>query len=463
MFFLRSFQAVARSDWPLPDHGLFSKFLKGILVVLQRLWCCRCAEFRRLLRFVVAAVLIWGAFPPVSLHAETNIVPWGQVRETYNSNIWRRPKDLLRDAQGNAPQLDDFVTSVNAGLGLRHESRDLEAELLVGGSYNKFVHNTPLDFYAATLQGTVGLDRWVDQYVRGASLNISENLRYSPEQSFGRPRVDSEDLDGGLITFRRSSLLNTTAFKGSYPLSRDISLEGGYSFRLRRLTRETEGGDVSGATFFNTMNHTWHGGPRYHLTRNDSVAALYRQSFLTQERSEGGRTFTTSIITLQGDYTKVFQDWTLSVRGGVTFVEPAGRSFPSGSIQVSTKPERDTVLYLMLKREAVPSFFLQGGARIVNSARAGIRHRIYERLSVEANGGYNLSQFFPNTGRHFEYIVGQSRLEYMLTRNIKGEAFYLFSHINSDSTTLDYQVSTHQVGFMLTVTLESLGEALVFE
>jgi hypothetical protein len=333
---------------------------------------------------------------------------------------------------------------------------------MVGGNYNKYVTNTGLDFYGATVRGTVGLDRWVDQYVRGARLNVTENLMYSPEQSFGRSTA-VDDFEGGLLTFRRSRLLNTTAFTGSYPLSRDVSLEGGYTFGLRRVTRSTEGGDVSGATFFNTMTHTWFGGPRYQLTRNDSVAALYRQTFFTQERSEGGRTFSTNIITLEGDYTKVFPEWTFSARGGVTFVEPAGRTFPSGSIQVTTKPERDTVLNLTLSREARPSFFLQGGARINHSARASIRHRIYERLSVSGSGGYALSQFFPNTDSQFQIITGASRLEYMLTRNLRGELFYTFTHINSDTTALEYQVSRHQVGFMLSVMLESLGESLGFD
>jgi hypothetical protein len=428
------------------------------------LWCCKKSKIRPWLRFAVAAVLIWGAFPSVSIYAETNIVPWGSVMERFDSNVWRRPKELLRDAQGNAPQLYDFVTMVSGGLNLRHDSRDLDADLKVGGNYSAYVDNTNLNFFGALLNGTVGLDRWVDRYVRGARLRVTENLIYTPEQTFGsRFTLEDEVFGSGLVTFRRSRLLNTTAFKGSYPLSRDISLEGGYIFGLRRVTRATEGVDVTAATFFNTMVHTWYGGPRYNLTRNDSVAALYRQSFITQERSEGGRTFNSNIITLEGDYTKVFQDWTFSARGGVTFVEPASRSFPSGSIRVSTKPERDTVLDLTLSRQGTPSFFLQGGTRINNLAQATIRHKIYERLSVSGSGGYSLSQFFPNTESEFQIISGASRIEYMLTRTIKGEFFYMFSHINSETTALEYQVSRHQVGFMLSLFLESLGETLGFE
>ncbi len=437
----------------------FQLLLKGILVVLQQLWCRRCAEFRKLFRIAVAAVLIWGALPSVSVYAETKVVPWGSVRERYDSNIFRRPKDLLRDAQGNTPQLDDFVTTVNGGLDLRHDSRDIEADIKAGGSYNVFVNNSNLNFYGALLDGTVGLDRWVDQYVRGARLSVTESLSFTPEQAFGTA-TPVDDFEAGLLTFRRSRLLNRTRFNGRYPLSRDVSLEGEYLFGLRRVTRATEGGDIPEATFFNTISHTWAGGPRYKLTRNDSVAALYRQTFFTQERSEGGRTSSTNIITLEGDYTKVFPEWTFVVRGGVTFVEPAGRSLPSGFIRVTTKPERDTVLNLTLSREARPSFFLQGGARINHLARVGIRHRIYERLSISGNGGYTISQFFPNTENQFQTVTGRFRLEYMVTRNIRGELLYAFTHINSDTTALEYQVSRHQIGFTVSVFWESLGESL---
>jgi len=409
----------------------------------------------------VAGVLIWGALPSVPVYAETNFIPWGTVRERYDSNVWRRPKELLTDAQGNTPQLDDFVTAVRGGLDLRHDSRDMQADLKVGGMYSAFVNNSNLNFYGALLNGTLGLDRLVDQYVRGARLQVSENFLYSPEQDYGGSRID--DLQGGLLTFRRSTLRNATAFNGSYPLSRDVSLEGGYIFGLRLVSKETEGGEVPEATFFNTMTNTWFGGPRYHLTRNDSIAVFYRQTFITQERSEGGRRFNTNIITFEGEYRKEFLDWTFSARGGVTFIEPVGRTLPTGAIHVTSKPERDTILDLTLARQALPSYFLEGGARINNLARATIRHRIYERLSVVGSGMYALSEFLPNSENQFQNITGASKLEYMLTRKLKGELFYVFTHVDSETTALAYQVSRHQVGFMLSVFLESLGESFGFD
>jgi len=151
------------------------------------LWCRRRAKIRPLFWFAVAGLLIWGALPSVSVYAETSFIPWGTVRERYDSNVWRRPKELLTDPQA---QLDDFVTTVSGGLDLRHDSRDMQADLKVGGIYSAFVNNSNLNFYGATLNGTVGLDRLVDQYVRGARLQVSERFLYSPEQNYGGSSVD---------------------------------------------------------------------------------------------------------------------------------------------------------------------------------------------------------------------------------------------------------------------------------
>jgi hypothetical protein len=330
----------------------------------------------------------------------------------------------------------------------------MEADVKMAGFYTAYVENTDRSFFHTTLNAHVGLDPWADRYIRGARLSIRENLRYTPEQSSflagGVREIQSADgLVSGIQGFRATQIRNTTDIQASYPVSRDLSVEGGYSFGLRSIGR-IQGGDIANVTFFDTMVHTWYGGPRYKLTRNDSVAALYRQSFITQSNSQGGRTFNTNIITLGGEYTKDFQEWRVAIQGGVTFIDPAGRTFPSGSIQVSTKLDRDTVLRLDLLREARPSYFLQGGATISNLATAGISHKIYERLILDGTIGYAYNQLFPNTDRTLQNLIAQSKLAYKLTRTITGEIFYLYQHVDSDSSAIQFQYSRNQVGFMLT-------------
>ncbi len=243
-------------------------------------------------------------------------------------------------------------------------------------------------------------------------------------------------------------------------MSRDLALEGGYTFGLRQYGRIQGGQDTLETIFFNTMTHTWYGGPRYQLARNDSVAAIYRQTFFTQSRSTGGRTFSTNLITLAGDYTKQFQEWNLTVQGGVTFAEPVGRTFPSGLIQVRTRPERDTVVTLALSRAGRPIGFLQGGAMISNLARVGISHRIYERLAVNGAVGYAYNQLFPNTNSTYKNFTASSGVSYKVTRTITAQILYLFTNLDIDRQDLQYQVSRHQIGLTLSIATDPLGVEL---
>lgn len=420
------------------------------------LWSCRCAEIRLLLRFVIAAVLLWGALPALSVHAETIVVPSASLRSYYDSNIYRRPKQLL--APGT--QAEDFANMLGVNVALLHKTRDIEVDMKMGGIFQTYVENTNRNYLGATLNGHVGLDQWIDQYVRGAKLRIAENLRYTPEQPSFLQGVRDLPADAGLTTgiqgFRANTLYNTTQVNGNYPVSRDLSVEGGYTFVLRRIGR-VQGGtaDLQGATiFFNTMAHTWFGGPRYQLTRNDSVAVLYRQTFITQSGSQGGRTFDTNLITLAGDYTKEFQEWSFTIQGGITFIEPAGRAFPSGTLTVNTQPERDTVVYLRLSRQGMPSYFLQGGATISNVASLGISRRIYERLILDGMVGFGYNEYFPNTDRKLQNITASSKLAYKLTRTITGEIFYIYQNVDVNASALQFQYSRSQAGFMLTVAWE---------
>ncbi|UVT19543.1 MAG: outer membrane beta-barrel protein [Nitrospira sp.] len=414
-----------------------------------RLWCRRCAWLGRSLKLGVAFALVCGGLPLASVQAETKIVPSMNVTGRYDSNIWGRPSQLLPAGT----QQGDFVASTGGDVRLLHETRDLEANIAVGGSFNAYADNSNLNYFNAHVRGYVTLDRWVDQFVRGARLQIVENFSYTPEtpgfiSGVRETVVSSDGFFRGIQGFRANTFINTTSVTGSYPVSRDLSLEGGYTFGLRRVGRIV-GGDTPGVSFFDTNTHTWFGGPRYQLTRNDSIAAVYRQTFMLQSRAEGGRLFSTTLVTLAGDYTKVFQEWKLSIEGGVTFVEPAGRTFPSGSIHITTQPERDTVLRAVISREARPSYFLQGGATISHLGLVGISHRLHERLTADGSAAYGYNQLFPNTNQTFQNFTALAKLSYKITRSIIGDLSYTYTTIKSDQSTLDYMYSRHQVGFFL--------------
>jgi hypothetical protein len=428
---------------------------------------CRYAELRTAW-WVAVAVLAWlvcGAMQPALVGAETKIVPLATLSGLYDSNIWNQPAQLL--APGT--QLDDFHTSIGGGARVLHDSRDLEAAFDAGGNFNFFARNADLNFAQMNVKGSVGLDRWVDQYVRGASLRVVESFRFSPDPPafMGGIRNVIQQQDTflrGVVAFRSNQIRNNTSVEGKYPLSQDLALEGGYAFGLQQFGRIEGGEGVQTTTaLFNTMTHTWFGGPRYQLTRNDSIAALYRQTFFTQSQalSAGSRTFNTNLIALAGAYTRMFQEWRLTAQGGLTFAEPVGRTFTSGSLELRTQPERDTVVTLTLSREGRPSGFLQGGAMISNLAQAGISHRIYERLTVNGFVAYAYNELFPSTdSTTIKTFTASSTLNYKLTRTMAVDFVYLFRNIDVDVQPLEYQFSRHQVGLTLSIALDPLGVEL---
>lgn len=415
------------------------------------LFFCRNHVVRnRLIKAVGIVTLVAAMFMSNAGYAQTTVIPSAHVSGYYDTNIWSRPAGFLPAGT----HLNDYVTTVGGTVELLHETRDIDAKFKVGGDFNAYVQNTGLNYFNTRVNGTIGLDRWVDQYIRGAKLRVTENFRYTPQspgfltgvrQSIGQDNT----FFTGIQAFRSNTYVNTTAVTGSYPISTDLALEGGYTFGLRRFG--TIPGGTNGVNFFNTTSNTWYGGPRYQLSRNDSIAALYRQSFILQSRA-GGRSFATNLITLVGNYEKKLQDWEFKMEAGVTFIEPGSGTFPTGIMQVSNHIERDTVVRVALFREAKPSVFLVGGAILSNVAQAGISHRIYERLTLDGDAAIAYNEFFQptrSTNSTFRNFTGSTRLAYKLTRDITADISYTFQNVNSDATSIQYQFSRHVVGFFL--------------
>ena len=420
---------------------------------MKLVFCPRHVKNSWLFRVVAIAIFVSGLVQVTDGHAQTTLIPSANVSGYYDTNIWNRPKGFLP----TGTQLDDFVTTVGGAVELLSETRDFDARIKVGGDFNAYVDNTGLNYFNARVNGTIGLDRWVDQFVRGAKLRITENFRYTPQSPgflTGVREAISQDntFFTGIAAFRANTFINTTAVTGSYPISRDLSLEGGYKFGLRKFGRILGGDGNSTTAFFNTVTNTWSAGPRYRLSKNDSIAAVYRQSFILQSRADRGRSFGTNLITFAGDYEKKFQEWEFKAEAGVTFVEPGGGAFPTGSLTVSTQAERDTVLRVTLFREARPSVFLQGGAVLSNVAQAGISHRIYERLTLDGDAAFGYNEFFQPTSSGnstFQNFTGSTRLAYKLTRDINAEISYVFHAVKSETVSTQYQFSRHVLGLFL--------------
>ena len=437
---------------------IYSHTLKGSLVI--QLGHRRYTEIWQL--FVI--VFIWGALHQEFVHAETTIFPSAFGSGRYDSNIFLRPPSLLPPGAQNS----DFVGAVGGNVQLLHKSRDLDASLSAGGDFNSYALNSELNFVTARVNGYAVLDRWVERFAKGLRLIVSESFLYTPETPgflVGDPKapvaaapVAGDAFFRGVQNFRANTFSNSTSVKASYPLARSLAVRGDYSF----LTRRFGGiplGTTGGVVFFNSTVHTWSAGPEFALTPVDSIALLFRQALLDQDRTTGGSggTRETNVQTISVDYTRVMPNWRFELVGGAVLIEPASEWFPIGSVSISNNPERSTVVRLNLSRRAAPSFFLQPGALISNVAQVVLTHRFSDRLTLRGNVGYAFNQLVVDTSKTIQNVTAGAGLNYELTRTIAVDLFYTYTHIDNEFITPGFQVSRNLVGFSLTAQWKDLG------
>lgn len=436
------------------DSPVYRHPLKCVLVIL--LGYRRCAEIRQQHGFAIVAVLVWGTLlgagtlQPMFVHADTTVIPVATVGEQYNTNIYFAPPSRLPPGT----KTSDFVSTVGGGVQVLHKSREVDANITAGADLNAFAYNKSLNFFTTRLDGHAILDGWVDQFARGAKLRVDEKFRYTPETpgfvTGGAGAAADDPFLRGIQGFRANTYSNIVSADGSYPVARDLTLQGRYAFSTRRVG-SILAATTTGATFFDTDVHTWSVGPQFQLTPAESISLSYQQNLISQTRT-GGSTFTraTNTQTLLASYNKVMPGWTFGVGGGVTLVEPASQAYPTGSIRFSTNPERATTVHLDVSRIAAPSLFFVAGAIMSNVGRVEVIHRLSERLSLRGSANYAYNESVPERVVRFNALTLSTGLNYKLTRTMEVDLFYNHSDFKTDSQTLDFTILRNVVGLSLT-------------
>lgn len=400
---------------------------------------------------VWGTILVAGTVQPMFAHADTNIIPLARASARYDTNIYFAPPERLPPGT----RLNDIVSTVGAGAQVLHRSRDVEASLTAGADLNVFVHTKGLNYVNTRLEGNAILDRWVDQFVRGARLRVHERFRYTPESpgflTGGTAAAVEDPFLRGIQGFRANTFANIASIDGSYPVSQRVAFQGRYSFSLLRFG-SILAATTTGAVFFNTNVHAWSVGPRFTVTPTDSIALSYRGNFFNQTRSgeSASPKIETNTMTFMAEYNRVMPDWTLSIGGGATHIEPAGEAFPTATIRLVVSPERATTFNLDLSRLAVPSYFLVQGALISNVGRANLVHRLSERFSLRGTANYAFNQSVPEGIAEFTNLTLSTGLSYNLTREMALEVFYDYNDFKTESTTLNYTISRNVWGVSLT-------------
>jgi hypothetical protein len=387
---------------------------------------------------------------PSSLYAETEFIPFVSVSERYDTNIWFSPAEFLPPGT----RLDDFATTLAGGIQTLYKERGIEASLNAGGDFNAYVYNPGLNYFSATAQGYAQLNSWIQRLVKGARLRVAESFRYTPESPGFLTGVKGGVVDDpflrGIQAFRANTFSNTASVNGTVPVFRDLALDAGYSWSIYRVGSILAAG-ATGATFFDTNVHSVRGGPRYTLTRQDSVAVLFQRDQVSQTTvgtTDQPIDFTTQTVLL--DYTRVTPAWRFGIQGGATHIDPADKAYPVATISLSNSLERITAVRLDLSRRAVPNFFLAGGAMISNVGTISVNHKLTRLLSLRANASYGYNETVPDRTVKFTNISATGGLNYQLTRTVAIDIFYTYNDFKTEVPGLSYEILRNAVGFALT-------------
>jgi opacity protein-like surface antigen len=433
---------------PLRSDHLESKHPICILVLLLRK--CRCLVKRLQHWCAIVTVLLLCSLRPSLIQAETYFIPSLTVSERYDTNIWFAPAEFLPPGT----RLDDFATTVAGGVQALYRERDIEASLTVGGDFNAYVYNPGLNFFTTRLEGYAKLDSWIERLVKGSHLRVADRFRYTPESPGFISGVKGSVVDDpflrGIQQFRANTWSNTASINATVPVFRALAADAGYSFSSYRVGSILAAG-ATGATFFDTTVHNASAGPRYVLSRQDSLSLSFERSQVHQTPSGGsGQQFDFTTQSALLGFERVMQDWTARISGGITHISGADKAYPVASIRFLTSPERVTAVRLELSRQASPSFFFVNGALISNVGQLAVSRKLSRLLSLEASVNYGLNETVPDASVKFTSFTAGAGLKYKLTKVMILDFYYNYNDFKTEQVGSAFEVIRNVVGFSLT-------------
>jgi hypothetical protein len=387
----------------------------------------------------------------------TKIIPSLVLSERYDSNVLFAPSgiDLGRPKW-------DFVTTAAPSLQVLNTNRYADINVLGGVSGNLFVNNTELNFFSTNLTAAATLDKFINQFIRGAKLQVSDSLSYSPETpsfvSAGTPTVTDNPFARGLIPLRVDLFTNTALVAASYPLTQGLSLIGNYSYSLLRVGKiYIDPSQANQAVFFDTDQHTWTLGPNWRISRSDTLSVTYKATMIDLRDTTGQLVnLNFSAQGAEATYSMKSGDWGASLSGGATVLDPGGQVYGTGSLTLSAKYGEATHLSVTGSQQIAPGFFGVPGALLSTTAGVSVEHRFQKTLSLTGNANYAHNEIVPAQGTTFDSYTISAVLAYNVTRATIASLLYSYTYFQVDSVdittqnTAGYLLNRHVVTFSIT-------------
>ena len=384
--------------------------------------------------FETAVGLVFNAQPAC---ADIKVIPAITVSERYDNNIF-----FVQDQKQ-----EDFVTSVIPELRAEYQGRPVTGAAYGRVSIDTFAKHSNLNNASANGGLNVILDQIIGRLDKRATLQVTDAIYYTPElPAFFNPSpgtagatgtTQSQPLLGGSTLFlagstpfgvgilpqRVESLSNTSSVNGGYGLTPLLSMAGGYSYSF--INFGSTKGLPAQTSLFRTTTQNVNAGPRYTLSRFDTVTAqyLYQKSDSKAGGGGAGASFFTHGGTL--GYTHSFSpQLTATGSAGATLISTTDRVSALANAAVSWT-EKTTTATLLYSRSISPSFVISAGPLESDVVTLSISQGFTQRLSGLAQVNYAR-----NTGASagsdlfFQSYGGNLALNYTIFRTVVGTVSY---------------------------------------
>lgn len=388
---------------------------------------------------------------------DTKFIPSIVLTERYDSNVLFAPSGI-----NLGRQKWDFVTTAAPALQVLNMNRYADTNVLAGVSGNLFVNNTDLNFIATNLTGAVTLDKSVNQFIRGAKLQVSNSFSYSPETpsfvSAGSPALTDNPFARGIIPLRVDMYTNNALVAASYPIMPGLSVNGTYSYSLLRIGKiYIEPSQANQAVFFDTDTHAWSLGPNWKISRSDNIGVMYKSTLIDLRDTTGQRVnLDFSAQGLEANYSTRGADWGATLSGGATLLDQDNQVYTTGALTLTAKYGEATHVSVTGSRQIAPGFFGVPGALISTTAGVSVEHRFHKTLSLTGNANYAYNEIVPSKSATFESYTTSAALAYNMSRTMTASLIYSYTYFAVDSLDIatqniaGYILNRHFVTFSIT-------------
>ncbi len=299
---------------------------------------------------LAAGILVFASWwcSSESAAQQFRVVPSISVVEQYDSNVFFTPKSQL--PQGT--KADDLITNVTPQLNFMHTSSLVKTNLSIGAVAQKFANNSSLDNVGFTGSAGIDLGQAVNRILpRMRAFRIFGTYQYMPSTpAFGAGGLGggfsgggfggggfgmggfgvTGPVDSGLLTQRIRTTMFSTGLSNSYSLSPTTDFQTSYtysqlSFGGNLAPTSTAAGQPQNSVF-DTQTHSISAGPTSKISAVDTLTVRY--TFTQMSQGQFGDYATHNGAAGWGrSWTK---EWSSSVNGGLTLIEPIPDASVSG-------------------------------------------------------------------------------------------------------------------------------------